>query len=87
MTFRMAFVSITVGMLLPIVVTPEALAIDKGTAIVPARPAKMSPANLSEAECTGLGGKVVPVTDCKGFDACITTNKDGVVHKACLSKK
>jgi hypothetical protein len=44
---------------------------------------------LTEAECTGLGGKVVTVL--QGCSAtgkvCYTTDKNGVIHHACITKK
>ena len=85
---RIGRLSILVGVSFYSIVVTSALAVDKGTAVVaPARPVKMSPTNLSSAECKGLGGKVVEVSDCNGMSACLTTNQDGVVHKACLTKQ
>jgi len=88
MAIRIGYLSISAGILLSSIVATAALAVDKGTAVVaPVRPAKMLPAKLSSAECKGLGGKVVEVSDCNGMSACVTTNQDGVVHKACLTKQ
>jgi hypothetical protein len=41
---------------------------------------------LTEAECTGLGGKVEANVSCKG-NGCYTTDKDGVIHMACITTK
>jgi hypothetical protein len=88
MVMRIGCLSISAGVLLASIVATSALAVDKGTTVVaPVRPTKMSPTKLSSAECKGLGGKVVEVSDCNGMSACITTNQDGVVHKACLTKQ
>lgn len=86
MTIRIVFLSAAAGMLLALAFIPPARAVDKGTTVAPVRPAKMLPTKLSGAECKGLGGKVVEVSDCNGMGACVTTNQDGVIHKACLTK-
>jgi hypothetical protein len=43
---------------------------------------------LTEAECTGLGGKVVNVfVGCLGTSkACYTTGQDNVIRHACITK-
>ena len=43
---------------------------------------------LTSAECTTLGGKVVPMFLCKSFGnaACITTDQAGTAHAVCISK-
>jgi len=69
------------------VLSVSAQAIDNANSIKPVAPMKMAPTKLSSGECKGLGGQVIAVSDCKGFDACITTDKDGVIHKACLTKQ
>ena len=42
---------------------------------------------LTEGECTGLGGKVDAAVKCSGGQGCYTTDKDGVIHMACLTNK
>ena len=44
---------------------------------------------LTDAECTGLGGKVVDTADskCTTGQACYTTDSKHVVHTVCLSQK
>ena len=43
---------------------------------------------LTEAECTGLGGKVVTVggDNCGSFKKCLTTDSNGVIRQACIDK-
>jgi hypothetical protein len=41
---------------------------------------------LTEGECTGLGGKVDNAVKCSGGLVCLTTDRDGVVHSACITK-
>lgn len=45
--------------------------------------------NLTEAECTGLGGKVVTTqaSSCPTAKGCITVNKDGVENSLCIDNK
>lgn len=53
-----------------------------------AKPTKLSPSALTGAECKGLGGKVAAsVNKCASGAMCLTTDKDGVVHSACLTKQ
>ena len=43
---------------------------------------------LTEAECTGLGGKVLPTAEgsCHATSkVCYTTDPDGVIHSACIT--
>jgi hypothetical protein len=42
---------------------------------------------LSEAECKGLGGKVLDtLNSCEGtLRACYTTDAAGVIHKSCIT--
>jgi hypothetical protein len=47
-------------------------------------PVGVKPA-LTTAECAGLGGTASANVGCPG-DACYTTNKDGVVHWACIDE-
>ena len=48
----------------------------------------MAPVPLSNAECTGLGGKVVDVVHgCGSGKVCYTTDKNGVIHHACITKQ
>src|SRR5438128_2716163 len=44
---------------------------------------------LTEGECAGLGGKVlsIPVAYCSSGSLCSTTDKNGVIHEACITKK
>jgi hypothetical protein len=73
---------------------PDAAPDRAGTAAPPGAVAKPAPsqsasADLSQAECTGLGGKVVttfPIA-CASGSACYTTDKNGVVHHACINEK
>lgn len=57
-----------------------------GGAATPTTAAK--PMALTEGECTGLGGKVSGATKCaNGGLGCYTTDKDGVIHMACITNK
>jgi hypothetical protein len=50
-------------------------------------PSRTGTAPLTEGECTGLGGKSIS-TDasfCASGKVCVTTDKDGVVHHACIN--
>jgi hypothetical protein len=52
------------------------------------KPTRMAPVPLSNAECTGLGGKVVDVVHgCGSGKICYTTDKNGVIHHACITKQ
>jgi hypothetical protein len=44
---------------------------------------------LTEGECEGLGGRVlsIAVAYCKSGSLCSTTDKNGVIHEACITKK
>ena len=42
---------------------------------------------LNQEECTGLGGKVSAAVKCATGSACYTTDKDGVIHMACITNK
>jgi|SRR5262245_19822060 len=60
----------------------------------PNRPTKASGENrvtskqLTEAECSGLGGTVrVDKKNCKTGKACVTVNKDGVINGLCIDGK
>jgi len=76
-------------MLLAILTSGSVFAIDKKQQpVAPARPTKMSPTALTAAECKGLGGKVAAsVNKCDSGSMCLTTDSDGVVHIACLTKQ
>ena len=67
----------------------HAYAVDKKQQpVAPARPTKMSPSALTAAECKGLGGKVAAsVNKCDSGSMCLTTDSDGVVHSACVTKQ
>jgi len=64
----------------------SSFAIDSQPTIKPARPVKMSPSALTSGECKGLGGKVGANNKCAVGAECLTTDSDGVVHRACLTK-
>ena len=51
-------------------------------------PAKIGPTNLTESECTQLGGTVnsLPSTICNSNRACHTTDQNGNGHDVCISK-
>jgi hypothetical protein len=42
---------------------------------------------LTEAECKGFGGRVVPNYDCASGNSCWTTDKNGVIHRGCINAK
>lgn len=44
---------------------------------------------LSEAECTGIGGKVIDVatSSCASARQCVTANDDNTIHYKCISKQ
>jgi hypothetical protein len=45
---------------------------------------------LTEAECVGLGGKVLPVSasNCAGTGKkCFTTDMNGVIHESCITQQ
>ena len=46
-------------------------------------------AELTEKECTGLGGTVndVPTAKCESGKGCVTADKDGTIHAVCIDKK
>ncbi len=44
-------------------------------------------APLTETECQGLGGKVRASATCSTGEKCVTVDRDGVIHGACISKK
>lgn len=54
--------------------------------VTPVKPTKLSPSALTGAECKGLGGKLAANTACASGAECLTTDKDSVVHRACLTK-
>jgi hypothetical protein len=64
----------------------SSFAIENQTTIRPAKPVKMSPSALTSGECRGLGGKVGANNKCSVGAECLTTDSDGVVHRACLTK-
>jgi hypothetical protein len=41
--------------------------------------------HLTVGECQGLGGKVIPRAGCDSTFACTTTDKNGVIHEACIN--
>jgi hypothetical protein len=41
--------------------------------------------HLTVGECQGLGGKVIPKAGCASTFGCTTTDKNGVVHEACVN--
>ena len=65
------------------------IALDKkGDAPVAAKPTKMAPTNLSESECTQLGGKVTSESSgiCNSGRFCSTTDESNKRHIVCISK-
>lgn len=53
-----------------------------------ARPAGMMKAvPLTTQECTGLGGKVRPTSECGGSSTCVTADQHGVIRIACIAAK
>jgi hypothetical protein len=61
---------------------------------VVAAPAKVVSSPLTTGECTGLGGKLIDLavgaTVCNkagGGQICVTVDKNGVVHAACITSK
>ena len=86
MIVKNCLVIAVVGAMLTVFSVP-ALAMDNANSLKPVAPKKMAPTKLSSGECKGLGGQVVAVSDCKGLDACVTTDKNGVIYKACLTKQ
>jgi len=68
----------------------SAIALDKkGVEVAPKRPAKMSPTNLSEGECTQLGGSVgdIGYGICNSGRACVTLDENKNRHVVCISKR
>ena len=56
------------------------------TGTAPKRSTTVAP--LTEGECVGLGGKIrvfYPDNTCATGKLCITTDKDGVIHSACIN--
>lgn len=86
---KLKFVATSVcALFLTVLASGGALAIDKMQPAAPARPTKMSPTGLTAAECKGLGGKVAAsVNKCDSGSMCLTTDSDGVVHTACVTKQ
>jgi hypothetical protein len=52
------------------------------------KPAKMSPTNLSEGDCTDLGGKVSSESFgiCNSGKLCLTVDENNKKHIVCISK-
>ena len=57
-----------------------------GSTIKPGRKIIILP--LTEAECVGLGGKVLPVSNqCTSTQKiCVTTDNNGVIHSSCVTQ-
>ena len=70
--------------------TTSSLAIDQKNQIPVVRPTKIAPSNLTQGECEGLGGTVIHQINgntCASGYVCSTTDKIGVIHRACISKQ
>ena len=56
-----------------------------GGVAAPVRPTTVA-LPLSDAQCTGLGGKIRPVVKrCASKKVCVTTDHEGVVRTACIT--
>jgi hypothetical protein len=77
------------GLLLIFASGGSILAVDGRTPLPAApKPARIAPVPLSNAECTGLGGKVIEALQgCSSGKVCYTTDKNGVLHHACITKQ
>ena len=78
-----------VGLGMFVAFAAPASAIDKPDKPVPVRPTKVSPTNLSESECTQLGGKVSTETlgVCNSSRVCQTKDENGKTHSVCINSR
>jgi len=70
--------------------TTSTLAIDQKNPTPVVRPTKIEPSKLTQAECEGLGGTAIRQINgnaCASGIVCSTTDKDGVIHRACITKQ
>ncbi len=86
---RKTHVLLAAALLLPIFAGPTAAIEKKGPPTGVAVKNKPTRAPLSEPECTGLGGKVLSIAGaCESTGKqCVTTDKNGVIHQACITKQ
>jgi hypothetical protein len=86
MTTRRLFLGI---LIFAFALTSPASAIDQaGTGRpAPVTTKKMGPSKMTEAECGGLGGKVVDAVNvCLTGQACMTKGEDKKDHAVCITK-
>ena len=77
------------GLGLILAVVAPVFALDKSNMPAPVRPTKVSPTNLSESECTQLGGKVSTETlgVCNSSRVCQTKDENGKTHSVCINSR
>jgi putative hemolysin len=86
---RLILATVLIGGMIGLSSNHSAIALDKnGAAPIAAKPTKMSPTNLSESECTQLGGKLTSESSgiCNSGRLCTTTDENNKKHVVCISK-
>ena len=69
--------------------TGQPSAISGNGALTQAHPTHVLPSNLNAAQCTGLGGKVLPqrTSECESGLLCVRADQDHVIHAVCIEKE